>query len=70
MQNHTERVDIRALVDDIAAHLLRRQILRRTEKLTCLRDRGRGGEARDPEVGDLRTALGVEQHVLRLQIAM
>src|SRR5439155_18670119 len=32
MQHHTERIDIRALVDDIAAHLLRRQILRRPKK--------------------------------------
>src|SRR5438034_369173 len=32
--------------------------------------RGAGGETRDPEVGDLRPALAVQQHVVGLQVSM
>src|SRR5207245_5757048 len=64
-----ERVQVRALVDALAQELLRRRELRRAA--------ARGGTAEpavatqrqgQSEIGDAQPPVGLDQHVLRLQV--
>ena len=58
-------------VDRLAARLLRRDVVRRSEHGPRLRDAVLDVErARDAEVRDLRAAVAVQQHVLRLHVAV
>ena len=53
----------------VALRLLGRQVLRRAHDRAHLRDVG-GAGARDAEVGDLHVVLVVEDHVVRLEVAV
>ena len=61
------RSDARA--DRVALRLLGREVLRGAHDRARQRH-VRGARARDPEVGDPRAALLVEDHVVRLQVAV
>ena len=69
-QHDAERVDVGLAVDVMAERLLGRDVVRGAEHAAV------GGEpvvaqrAGDPEVGDLGRALGVQQDVLRLDVAV
>ena len=69
-EHDAERVDVRLPVDVVAERLLGRDVVRRAQHAAV------GGEpvvaqrAGDAEVGDLGRALVVEQHVLRLDVAV
>ena len=70
-----QSVDVAAGVDgvDLAAGLLRRHEPGGAHDLALGGDRVRGAAAkavRDPEVGQARAAVGVEQDVLRLDVAV
>src|SRR3982074_3175197 len=55
----------------LALRLLGRDVLGRAEHSTCLRDTAMDVErARDSEVGHLRFAVAVQEHVLRLDVAV
>ena len=69
VQHDAERVEIGARIDGGAAGLLGREVLRRAD------DRSRLGHlrrtrARDPEVGHLEAAVGADDDVVRLDVAV
>ena len=64
-----DRVEVRRLADRVALRLLGRQVLRRAHDRAGLRHVRRAG-AGDAEVGDLRAALVVDDHVVRLEVAV
>ncbi len=69
VQEHTERVQIGGRPQSAFEDLLRRHVLGRPD------DPARGGrrpveEFRDPEVGHLHQAGGVEQNVVRFDVAV
>ncbi len=69
VQEHTERVQVGGRPQPAFEDLFRRHVLRRADDPT------RGGrrpveEFRDPEVGHLHQAGGVEQNVVRLDVAV
>ena len=68
-EHDPSRVEIRRLVDRRAARLLRREVLRRADDRAFLRHLARAG-ARDAEVGDLHDAFGVDDDVVRLDVAV
>jgi hypothetical protein len=69
-EEHAERVDVGTGIDFVSHRLFGRYVVGRAEHAPRLRQSVRLQGARDPEVGDLGTALGIDQHVLRLHIAM
>ena len=72
VQHDRERVDIRALLDRSPLRLLGRDVVGAAEHRSgeCQAGPDLGGRARDAEVDHLRHPSAVEQHVLRLHVAM
>ena len=70
VQHDPERVDVAALVGRIAFDLLRRHVRRRAEHRAARGHARVADRAREPEVGDADAALLVDEHVLRLEIAV
>ena len=72
VHHQTERIEIAAVVELRPLHLLGRHVTRRSHQLARVRQSGRRRfqRLRQAEVGDVRVAVLVEQHVLRLQVAM
>ena len=69
VQQDADRVDVGGRGDREALRLLGREVLRGAEHRAGLGDL-RGAGAGDPEVGHPGAALGVDEHVLGLQVAM
>jgi hypothetical protein len=70
VQHHAQRVDVRLAVDVVAERLLGRHVVGRAEHAPVGRQALLVERAGDSEVGDLGGALAVDQHVLRLHVAM
>ncbi len=71
VEDHTERVDVRGGGRGLPERLLRRDVRRGAEKCARLGERPfPRRHACEPEVGEFRPALLVEEHVCRLEIAM
>ena len=71
VENDAERVDVRLLVHPLPLRLLGRDVVGCAEHRARLRHPVLHVErARDPEVGDLRLALAVQEDVLRLHVAV
>ena len=71
VEDDAERVDVGALADRLALRLLGRDVVGGAEHGAGLRHALADVErARDPEVGHLRGAVAVQQHVLRLHVAV
>ena len=71
VEDDAERVDVRVRVDPLAAGLLRRDVVARAEHGAGLGLPADGVErADDPEVGHLGQPLLVQEHVLRLHVAV
>ena len=69
VEHDSERVHVGVHVDRLAARLLRGDVVRGSEHGPRLRDAALHVErARDAEVRDLRAAVTVQQHVLRLDV--
>ena len=68
-EDDPRRVEVRRLVDRRAACLLRGEVLRGADDRALLRHLARAG-ARDAEVRDLHDALGVDDDVVRLDVAV
>ena len=69
VEDDADRVQVRAGVDRLALRLLGREVLRRAHDRARL-GHVRGAGAGDAEVGDLDAALVVDEHVLRLEVAV
>ncbi len=69
VQHDAERVEVGALVDVRPARLLGREVLRGADDRADLGHLARTG-ARDAEVRHLHAALAVDEHVVRLDVAM
>ena len=69
VEDDSERVEVGALVDRLAAGLLGRQVLRRPDDRARLGHLG-GPRARDPEIGHLDVPVGADDHVVRLDVAV
>ncbi len=70
VEDDAERVDVGALVDAVAHRLLGGDVVGGAEDAAGRRHPVLLELARDPEVGQLRPPLGVDQHVLRLDVAV
>ena len=70
VEHAAERVDVGLLVDRLAAGLLRRDVVARPHDRARDRHPVDVDRMGDAEVGHLRSAVGVEQHVLRLDVAV
>ena len=70
MQDDAERVDVGLGVDALAARLFRRDVVARAENGAGLRLADGIERANDPEVGHLGEAFAVQEHVLRLDVAV
>ena len=70
VEDDAERVDVRARVDPLAHRLLGGDVVGRAEHPAGRRHPVLFELARDPEVGQLRPPLLVDQHVLRLDVAV
>ena len=68
VEQHSEGVDVARRRHRPAGCLLGRHVGGRPEERPVLRERVRAAHAGDPEVGDLRPALFVEDDVRRLQV--
>ena len=68
VEQHPEGVDVARRRHRPACRLLGRHVGGRPEERPLLRERVRAAHAGNPEVGDLRAALLVEEHVRRLQV--
>ena len=68
--HHAQAVEIGPGVDLLAARLLRAHVGRGPEGIAGGRDAHAAETARDAEVGQARALLAVEQHVVRLHVAM
>ena len=64
------RVEVRRLVDGGAARLLGGEVLRRADDRARLGHLARGAGARDAEVHHLDATLAVDDHVVRLDVAV
>ena len=69
VEHDPDRVEVGARVDRVALRLLGREVLRRAHDRAGLGHVG-GAGARDPEVGDLRAPLVVDDHVVGLDVAV
>ena len=69
VEDHPDRVEVGDAGDVEALRLLGREVVRGPHHRAGLGDLGDAG-AGDPEVGDDRLALVVDDHVLRLQVAV
>ena len=69
VEDDAERVQVGRLVDLRAARLLRREVLRGADDRALLGHLARAG-ARDAEVRDLQVPLAVDEHVVRLDVAV
>ena len=69
VEDDPERVQVGALVDLRAARLLRREVLRGADDRALLGHLARAG-ARDAEVRHLHVPLRVDEHVVRLDVAV
>ena len=69
VEHDPDRVQVGARVDGMALRLLRREVLSGAHDRAGLGHLGRSG-ARDPEVRDLRAPLVVDDHVVRLDVAV
>ena len=69
VEHDPDRVEVGARVDRVALRLLGREVLRGAHDRAGLGHVGRAG-ARDPEVGDLGAPLVVDDHVVRLDVAV
>ena len=70
VEHDAERVDVRLAVDVVAERLLGRHVVGRAEHAAVGGQPVVAQRAGDPEVGHLGRALGVQQHVLGLDVAM
>ena len=70
VEDAAERVDVRPRIGRPAQARLGRHIGRRAQQRSGLRQRGVGGEARDPEVEHLALSRGLDHHVARLDVAV
>ena len=70
VQQNADRVDVAAAVDELAHRLLGRHVVRRAHRAAARREPPMKARRRDAEVGDQRVAVLVEQHVVRLHVAM
>ena len=69
VQDHPDRVEVGGVADRVALGLLGREVLGGAHDRAGQRH-VRGARAGDPEVGDARAALLVEDHVVRLEVAV
>ena len=69
VEHDADRVEVGGLVDRRAARLLGREVLRGADDRADLGHLARAG-ARDPEVGHLQPALGADEHVVWLDVAV
>ena len=69
VEDHADRVEVGGGADRVALRLLGGEVLRGAHDRARQRH-VRGAGARDAEVGDARAALLVEDHVVRLQVAV
>ena len=69
VEEDSRGVEVRCLVDGSAARLLRREVLGGADDRALLRHLARPGTC-DAEVRDLDDALGVDDHVVRLDVAV
>ena len=69
-QDHAERVDVAGGERRLPGGLLGRDVRGRSEHRAGLGERARVAHVRDPEVGDLRASLAVEEDVCRLEVAV
>ena len=70
VEDDAERVDVGLAVDLVAERLLGRDVVRRAEDAAVGRQALLLERAGDPEVGDLRRALLVDEDVLGLDVAV
>ena len=70
VEHDPERVDVRLAGHLVAERLLRRHVVGGPEHTAGGREALRLERARDAEVRDLRAPVGVDQHVLRLDVAV
>ena len=69
-EQRPERVDVGAAVERMSLRLLGRDVVARPEHPPGLRQRGCVVDARDAEVGQLGVAIGGQEHVVGLHVAM
>ena len=70
VEHNTQRVDVRAGVDRLAADLLRRHVTGAADDGARARDPGPVGAGGDAEVGDLGVTLPVDEDVLGFDVAV
>jgi hypothetical protein len=70
IQHDAERIEVRLAADGVPERLLGGDVVGRAEHAPADRQAGLVAAAGDPEVGDLGSRLGVEQDVLRLDVAV
>jgi hypothetical protein len=70
VQQDSERVDVAPLVGWVALHLLGRHVRRRAEQRAARGHAGFTDRAGEPEIADADVPLLVDEHVLRLEIAV